>query len=233
MLALRNTMDDFLHIFFPHVCSGCGNDIIGKNAVLCIQCLEKLPVTNFHFHRENQVEKVFRGRIPVEAASSFLYFSKDSLVQRLLHQIKYKGNHELGYVLGRMMGEELKKSDRFQMVDVLLPLPLHASKEKERGYNQAMVLCAGISHAMNLPVCSNAVRKVQYTETQTHKNRIERWQNMEAMFELVNREEIQHKHVLLVDDVITTGATLEACGHELLQAANLRLSIATLAYAVK
>lgn len=233
MLAVKNKAGDFMHIFFPHVCPGCGNDGIGKDAVLCIQCLEMLPVTNFYRHGENLVEKIFRGRIPVEAAGSFLYFSKDSLVQRLLHQLKYRGNVKLGYVLGRMMGEELKKSALFETADVLVPLPLYASKEKKRGYNQATVLCTGISAAMNIPVCEDAVSKMHYTETQTQKNRIERWQNMEGGFMLTKPERIHNKHVLLIDDVITTGATLEACGYELLQATNVHLSIATLAYTVK
>ena len=233
MIRVSNTAKDFLHLFFPHVCAGCGSDVLGKGAVICIECLEALPVTNFHLHAENPAEKIFRGRLPVGAASSLLYFSKDSLVQRLLHQLKYRGHTKLGYLLGTMMGTVLAASPHFRFVDMLVPLPLHASKEKKRGYNQAMILCEGMSHAMGIPVCSDAVAKLSHTETQTRKNRLERWQNMEGRFVVTAPDLIRQKRVLLVDDVMTTGATLEACGHEILQVPGSALSIATLAYTVK
>ena len=224
---------DFTHLFFPHICVGCGTDALGYNSILCIKCINRLPVTNFHLHEENQVEKIFRGRLPVKQVTSLCYFSKDSLVQRLLHQLKYKGNKDVGYFLGRMMGVALRQSERYDSVDALIPLPLFASREKKRGYNQAAVLCEGIADITGIPVLKNIIERVSSTETQTHKNRIERWLNMEGRFEIKNREAIQNKHVLLVDDVLTTGATLEACGHELLQAENTLVSIATLAYTVK
>ncbi len=233
MKLIQHTVDDLLHLFFPHVCVGCGTDAIGKSAVLCVRCLHRLPVTNFHQHAENPVEKIFRGRIPVFAASSFLYFSKDSLVQRLLHQLKYKGNKELGRVLGRMMGAVLNESPHIGAIDLLVPLPLHPAKEKKRGYNQALVLCEGMAEAMGVPVCAEAVGKALQTESQTHKNRIDRWQNMEGRFILKDPSVLRGKHVLLVDDVVTTGATLEACGSELWHGGIDSLSIATLAYAVK
>ena len=233
MIQIAQPAKDFLHLFFPHICAGCGSDVLGKDAVTCVACLEALPLTNFHLHAENPAEKIFRGRLPITAASSLLYFSKDSLVQRLLHALKYRGQTRLGYLLGTMLGAALAASPLFETVELLVPLPLHASKEKKRGYNQAMILCEGISHAMGIPVCVQAVAKLSHTETQTHKNRIERWQNMEGRFVVKAPDLIQHKHVLLIDDVMTTGATLEACGHEILQLPGTALSIATLAYTVK
>ncbi len=201
--------------------------------MLCIKCINQLPVTNFHLHAENQVEKIFRGRLPVIQASSYCYFSKNSLIQRLLHQLKYKDNKELGQFAGRMMGVTLRQSDLYDNIDALVPLPLFASREKKRGYNQAALLCEGIAAATGIPVLKNVVCRISSTETQTHKNRIERWQNMEGRFEITNAEAIKNKHLLLVDDVITTGATLEACGHALLRGENTSVSIFTLAYAVK
>jgi ComF family protein len=227
-----NLFRDFSHLFFPHICAGCGTDILGANSVLCIKCVN-LPVTNFHLRQENQVEKIFRGRLLVKEVTSFCYFSKDSLIQRLLHQLKYKGNKEVGYFTGRMMGTALRQSERYDTIDALIPLPLFASREKKRGYNQAAILCEGISETTGIPVYKNIITRITSTETQTHKNRIERWLNMEGRFELKNAEAIKNKHVLLVDDVLTTGATLEACGHELLKGENTLVSISTLAYAVK
>ncbi len=226
-------LHDFTHLFFPHICVGCGTDVLGTKSVLCIQCINQLPVTNFHLHAANQVEKIFRGRLPVREATSFCYFSKDSLIQRLLHQLKYKGNKDIGFFAGRMMGAALRESERYDSVDALIPMPLFAAREKKRGYNQTAVLCEGISAATGIPVLKNVICRITSTETQTNKNRIERWLNMEGRFEVKDKEAIKNKHVLLVDDVLTTGATLEACGHELLQGENTQVSIATLAYTVK
>jgi ComF family protein len=147
-----------------------------------------------------------------------------------MHQFKYKGNKEVGIFLGKLMGWAMAESDRFTNVDVLIPLPLHKSKEHKRGYNQAAVLCEGVSSVLNKPVWKDVVIRPEQTETQTKKRRIERWQNMEGKFELVNSFAIENKHVLLIDDVVTTGATLEACGSELLKAKNVQLSVATLCF---
>jgi len=233
MHTLKNIANDFSHLFFPHVCAGCGTDILSADALLCIYCFYQLPVTNFHLYASNPVEKIFYGRLLVENASSYCYFTKNSLIQRLISQIKYKGNKELGYFAGKLMGESLMPNNRFDNIDVIVPLPLFAAREKRRGYNQAAVLCDGISALTGIPVIKNAVLRVSHTETQTHKNRIERWHNMEGRFELQDTEAISNKHILLVDDVITTGATLEACGSTLLKTKNTQLSILTLAYSVK
>jgi ComF family protein len=232
MFSQHNIIKDFFHLFYPHICQGCGTDIISAQSVLCIRCIDNLPITNFHFHTGNQVEKIFWGRIPLNHATSLCYFNSGSLIQSLLHQLKYKGNKELGYFLGRLMGSVFIESNHFNNMDALLPLPLHPAKEKKRGYNQARVLCEGMSETMNIPVLNNNVHRVSATSTQTKKNRIERWQNIEGKFAISNKEQLENKHVLLVDDVITTGATLEACGMEILQVENVRLSIASLAYTI-
>lgn len=232
MQTLKNIVHDFSHLFFPHICVGCGTDIIGKKAVLCFQCINRLPLTNFHQHANNQVEKIFFGRLPIVLASSHCYFTKDSLIQRILHELKYRGNKDLGYFIGRMMGDAILQAGRFNDVNILVPMPLFAAREKRRGYNQAAILCDGIASTFQVPVMTKVVTRVSATESQTHKNRIQRWQNMEGRFELQDSNIIENKHILLVDDVITTGATLEACGHALLKAENTRVSILTLAYTV-
>ncbi|MEI6949144.1 ComF family protein [Paraflavisolibacter sp. H34] len=213
---------------FPHLCAGCGSDQLSRESLICVDCLSSLPSTYFHMHGNNPVEKMFWGRLPVTCATAQYYFTKDSVVQRLLHQLKYRGNRELGTFLGRMMGQQLAQSNRFLYVDALVPLPLFPARERRRGYNQAALLCAGIAEFLQKPVLPHAVVRRTATATQTRMNRLQRWQNMENRFELVNGEGLEGKHLLLVDDVVTTGATLEACGRELLKAPEVRLSIATL-----
>jgi ComF family protein len=230
MIRFKEIQDSFLHVLFPHVCSGCGNDMLNKENVLCMRCVEAMPETNFETHADNPVEKKFWGRLPVAQATAQYYFTRESLVQRLMHQFKYKGNRELGTQLGKMMGESLKNSNRFS-IDALIPLPLFPAKEKKRGFNQATVLCEGMAESLQVPVLKDVIVRSYHTDTQTKKGRIERWQNMEGKFELVKPNSISDKHIMLVDDVITTGATLEACGIELLKAKNSTVSIGALCYA--
>ncbi len=231
MIDFKEIKNSFLHLLFPHVCNGCGSDIVSEESMLCMRCMAEMPETNFHLHANNPVEKIFWGRLSLLSATAQYYFTKESLMQHLMHQLKYKGNKELGKQLGRLMGIDLKQTNRFNNIDALIPLPLFPVKEKRRGYNQATILCEGIAEVMNIEILRDIIVRIQPTETQTKKGRIERWQNMEEKFELSKPEKIQHKHVLLVDDVVTTGATLEACGQELIQASNTKLSIATLCYA--
>ncbi|WP_243751721.1 ComF family protein [Niastella caeni] len=198
-----------------------------------MHCINRLPVTCFHLYADNPIEKIFWGRMPVTDAASYLYFSKDSLLQHIVHELKYKGNKALGFFIGRKMGELIIQTHRFHDIDALIPLPLYAARERKRGYNQALVLCEGMASVLSLPILQQAIRRRTSSETQTNKNRIDRWLNMQGKFELHQPDTISGKHILLVDDVITTGATLEACGQELLTAPNTRLSIMTMAYTVK
>ena len=230
---LKNIFNSTLHLFYPHVCTGCGSDLLEEDNLLCLKCIHDLPHTNFAGLAGNPVEQDFWGRLPVESAYSQFYFSKEFLIQHLIHQFKYKADTKIGFYLGEIMGRTLLKSGRFNTVDALIPLPLYAGKERKRGYNQAVIICNGISSVMNIPVLNNAVIRQHATETQTRKHRTERWENVKDSFKVAKVDELAGKHLLLVDDVVTTGATLEACGAVLLQAPNIRLSIATLAYAAK
>jgi ComF family protein len=232
MLKLKEIKDSIFHVVFPHVCDGCGSDLLNAESNLCIRCLSSLPETNFEKHTGNPVEKLFWGRIDLVSASAGYYFTKESLMQHLMHQFKYKGNKELGLQLGRLMGTALQQSPgRFENIDALIPLPLFPKKERKRGYNQATILCNGIAEITGIPVLKKVISRPQQTDTQTRKGRIERWKNIEGKFLLQDATEIQNKHLLLVDDVVTTGATLEACGNELLLAEGVKLSIATLCVA--
>jgi ComF family protein len=230
MLVLQNAINNLTHLFFPRICAGCGTDIIAEKQLLCFHCIDQLPVSNFHIHANNPIEKIFWGRLPLATAFSYLFFTKQSILQHLLHQFKYKGKKEIGEYFGRRMGEAMLQSNRFTDLDAVVPLPLFVKKERIRGYNQAAVIGEGISEATGIPLYNDVIRRKTSTETQTHKNRMERWKNIEGRFEIVNRAKIEGKHLLLVDDVVTTGATLEACGTVLLEQTSARISIATLAY---
>ena len=230
---LRNIFSSTMHLLYPHVCTGCGSDLLQADNLLCLKCLHNLPHTGFATLPNNPVEKYFWGRIPLTAAFSQFYFSKEFLIQHLIHQLKYKGDTEIGFYLGEMMGRTLLNSSRFSSIDALIPLPLYADKEHKRGYNQAAVICNGMSAVMNVPVLNGAVIRQQATETQTRKHRTERWENVKRSFKVAKGHELAGKHLLLVDDVVTTGATLEACGHVILGIERVKLSIATLAYAAK
>ena len=230
---LKNIVNSTLHLFYPHVCTGCGSDLLQEDNLLCLKCIHNLPHTNFAELANNQIEKDFWGRIPLSAAYSQFYFSKEFLIQHLIHQLKYKGDTKIGFYLGEIMGKTLLKNTRFSSVEALIPLPLYADKEHKRGYNQATVICNGMSSVMNIPVLNGAVIRQHATETQTRKHRTERWENVKSSFKVAKPGQLSGKHLLLVDDVVTTGATLEACGNVILQTENVKLSIATLAYAAK
>ena len=231
MIKFKEINDSLLRFIFPHVCDGCGSDLLNVESRLCLHCLDAMPETNFERHASNPIEKMFWGRLSLVNAAATFYFTKESLMQNLMHQFKYKNNKDLGLQLGRLMGIALKESKRFENIDALVPLPLFPFKEKKRGYNQATVLCEGIAEILFLPILKDVITRPQHTETQTKKGRIERWKNIEGKFELVKKEAINNKHILLIDDVVTTGATLEACGSELLKTQNTKLSIATLCQA--
>ena len=231
MQFIQNIKEALLHLAFPHVCAGCGNDVLPQHHLLCLSCLDSLPQTHFQLHAANPITKIFTGRLPLQHATAQYYFTKESLLQHLLHQAKYKSYRELCLYLGNLMGQQLAESNWIDSIDALVPLPLFAEREKRRGYNQSHLLCTGMAEVINKPVLKNAVIRSTATESQTRKNRVERWQNMEGRFTLTDNQ-LEGKHVLLVDDVVTTGATLEACGRALLQVPGATLSIATLCFSV-
>ncbi len=231
--VLNHIINSTLHVFYPHLCTGCGSDLLNEDHPLCLRCLHTLPHTGFAPFRDNPIEKLFWGRIPVEAAHSECYFAKEFLLQHLIHQLKYKGNQEIGLYLGKLTGRSLLNSNRFQSPDAIIPLPLYPDKERKRGYNQAAVIAKGISSVLQVPVWNQVVIRSHATETQTRKQRTERWENVTRSFRVTDYDKLAGKHLLLVDDVITTGATLEACGEAILEIPGTQLSIAALAYAPK
>lgn len=232
-MQIRQITKSLLHLFFPETCLGCGSDAITEYQPLCIQCNHRLPVTDFWKIRGNATEKILSGRVPFTDAASHYFFTQQSLIQQLLHHLKYKGRQDIGEFLGRKMGEALLESGRFKNIDALVPMPLHKQKLKKRRYNQAAVLCNGIASVTQLPVLENIIVRISAAGSQTTRNRLERWENIAGSFQVPEATAAYGKHLLLVDDVITTGATIEACSAALLKAPGTRLSVCTLACAMK
>ena len=222
---------DLLGLFFPNSCRLCGKTLHRQEEILCTTCLYKLARTNFQDVQENPVMEIFNGRLPLYSATAFLFFSKGGGTQKLIHELKYKGKKEIGAYLGKMFGKQLDNSPLFQSTDVIIPVPLHPQKEHKRGFNQSLVICEGMAPQMHARVLSGVLYRKIHSSSQTRKSRYERWENVKDIFEIKDGRQLSGKHVLLVDDVITTGATLEACGNKLLEIPGIRLSIASLAYA--
>jgi ComF family protein len=230
MKFLKNIISSLDHLIFPHNCLGCATDILTKDALLCAKCFNYLPQTYFFERANNAVEKKFYGRLPIASAGASYYFNKNSVIQNLVFQLKYKNNKEAGIYLGKLVGYHILKSQRFNSIDALVPLPLNPKREFTRGYNQAMLICQGIAQVWQKPVLKDVVARKVFTETQTHENLINRWTNMEGVFAITQPSLLTNQHVLLVDDVVTTGSTLESCGAEILKIPNTKLSIACAAY---
>lgn len=227
---IRTYLNAFLHLIYPHICFGCGTDQLNKSLPLCSACIKALPFTDFFSIPDNPVEKIFWGRAPVYAAGALLFFTKDSLVQHLMAQLKYHHNKKVGVLFGNLMGEAIATQSRFGRIDVIIPIPIQKSKLNDRGFNQSQVIATGIQKYWNKPINNEVLVKRKRTITQTKKNRTARLDAFSDLFVLENPMRIQGKHLLLVDDVLTTGSTLEAAIQCLMTAEPASISIAVAAY---
>jgi len=229
---LNECLSDFISLFYPRVCFACNNALLRHEEFLCTECLFNLPVTNFHLIENNPVSNQFIGKIGFNAAASFYYFSKGGKVQHLIHQFKYNGYKKIGIFIGRIYGEQLIKSPFFSNIDYIIPVPLHPRKELQRGYNQAEWFAKGLALSIKAPIDTTTLHRMYASESQTHKTRFSRWENVKEIFSLSNGQHLIGKHVLLVDDVITTGSTLEAAGHVLMEVPDIKISVCSLACAL-
>lgn len=220
---------DTAGLLFPNACAGCGQVLLTGEKVICLACKHNLPYTNFHKDADNPVAKTFKGRVKIEAATSFLYFRQLGVTQRLLHGLKYKGHKEVGICLGNWMGTALQESEIYNSIDIIVPVPLYQKRENKRGYNQCHMLAQGISQATNKTISTTHLLRVKNNQSQTKLERWTRWTNVQEIFKVEQASEIENKHILLLDDVVTTGATLEACASLLVPFC--KVSIATLAIA--
>jgi ComF family protein len=223
-------LNSLLNLFFPRVCYACGDGLQEQVEHICLKCRHSLPRTNAHRIPNNPVEKIFWGRVPFQKVTAFLYFQKTGKVQNLLHHLKYKGIKEIGCTLGELAAQELQDDNFFDDIDLILPIPLHPQKQKKRGYNQSHFLAKGLSNVTGIPWNSSILNKHSNTQSQTRKNRFQRWQNVESSFSVDQSESLENQHLLLVDDVVTTGATVEACASPLLSIKNVKLSLLSIAF---
>jgi len=223
----------FLHLFYPHICMHCGSEELQAENVLCVACEKNLPYTHFLSIEKNTIEKIFWGRVPLHEAGASLFFTKDSIVQSLVFALKYKNQKKAGRLLGNIIGRDMLHSQRFKNIDCMIPIPLSKKKQRARGYNQALVICEGIQeklpHIQILPL----VLKHKNAISQTSKDRIQRTQLSPQSYAIIDRSQIAEKNVLVVDDVITTGATIESfCKYILNEARPHSISVVAAAYTI-
>ena len=230
--SMPTIWNDLLDLFYPNLCKLCGKKLIEGEELICLRCLCDLPHTGFHKRPDNPVEQLLAGKVPIEHGTAFLHYEKGGKTQRLMHSLKYYDHPEIGFLLGRQAARELL-SDRSPLceVDLLIPVPLHPHKKKKRGYNQSERIAAGINSILAVPVCTNCVTRITQTDTQTHRSVYDRWQNVCSIFSVTNPEALKNKHILLIDDVITTGATITACAQALQKVPGIRISVLALSVA--
>lgn len=222
---MRKIFHDFLSLFFPDLCVVCGERLNDGEQHICLNCLLLLPKTNFHLQPDNRLEEFFAGRIPFQRIAAYAYFVKGGSIQHIIHELKYNQNPEIGHFVGKLCGENIKESGFISSIDLIVPVPLHPKRQKERGYNQSYEICRGISEEVNISVDDNTLTRTVNNPSQTKNSRFDRWKNVEDIFSVTNKSEFEDKHILLVDDVITTGSTLESCAKEILECEGSKVSI--------
>ncbi|RTY86678.1 ComF family protein [Flavobacterium sp. RSP49] len=223
--------ESIINLFFPKVCSGCNAFLIANENVICTVCRHDIPLTNHHLNPENDAFKKFYGRIPVVHTSALFYFHKKGIVQVLIHNLKYKGHEEIGTILGEWYAEDLKNIELLTTVNEIIPVPLHRRKLKERGYNQVTAFGKALSTRLNVAYNDSLLIRNVYSKTQSKKNLLGRTEGIESVFDVSFTEKNHNKHFLLIDDVITTGATLEACSRAILKIPGAKISIVCMAMA--
>ena len=231
--GIRHYLNAFLHLLYPQICFGCGTDQIDHTTPLCQQCIQDLPITDFFSINENPIEKIFWGRADIQNAGALLFFTKDSLVQTLITQLKYHHNKKVGILFGKLMGEAIAVEEKFKAVDIIITIPISASKINSRGFNQSEVIAMGMQYVWHRPLLNDVLIKKSWSNSQTKKNRKARLQQLPDLFYLQKPTSIEGKHILLVDDVLTTGATLEAAIASLMTGSPASVSIAVAAYTLK
>lgn len=223
-------LSDFIEVFYPRLCSNCENQLLVKEDILCTFCRHDLPLTNVTDFSNNKIVNIFYGRVEIIKAFSLLFYRKIGITKKLIHDLKYKGNENIGVFLGNWIGSILAESNKFSDIDFIIPVPLHQKRLHERGYNQVTKFGKQLSYHLKKPFLENVLVRVSSTKTQTYKTRFERFKNTNTIFEVQSSVIFSNKHILLIDDVITTGATLEACIQEFKKFNNVRVSIVTMAY---
>ncbi|MEA3478385.1 MAG: ComF family protein [Bacteroidota bacterium] len=222
---------DLLGLLFPRLCHSCGQALFMHEQALCTACLYQLPETKFHLDPESLADQVFWGRIKIEKASAYYFYVKNGRVQKLVHQLKYQGKKEIGIYIGEIYGRDLTEAPLYQKLNLIIPVPLHPKKMRLRGFNQSEIFARGLAKSMNVPVNTKILYRTKASQTQTRKSRFGRWKNVENIFTTRDDKALKNKNILLVDDVITTGSTIEACAHALLKAEGVKVWVVAMAFA--
>jgi ComF family protein len=223
-------LKSLLHLFFPKLCKGCNALLLNNEVVICVKCRHELPYTYQHQIGNNEIIQKFYGILPIEQASAMLYFHTKGIAQELIHNLKYRKQQDIGTVLGTIYAYELINSDKIPKVDFIVPTPIHKKRLQERGYNQVTTFCEALSKELQIPIENELLLRTKYTKTQTKKSKIKRAELLSNVFEIKPKEHHSGKHYLLIDDVITTGATIEACAKVLLKISNAKVSLLAIAY---
>lgn len=226
-----NFLKGLVDLFFPEVCIYCSQTLVKTEKVICTFCEAQLPVAEFESFSDNKIIKSMWGRVNVEFAGSYLHFRKGGITQQILHFLKYKNRKDIGWYFGNRLAHFIKNEDFVKNADFIIPVPLHKTKLRKRGYNQSAEICKGLSEVLRIPVSENNLLRITNTQTQTRKKRFERWTNVSTNFIIKNPEFYEGKNLLLVDDVFTTGATIEACCQPFLNINNVKIGIVVLAVA--
>jgi ComF family protein len=226
---LSNIINDINKVLLPKLCFGCNAQLYRGEQLLCTLCRNQIPLTEYDFIEENAVDKIFYGRIDIKKASAFLFYADQGIVKNLIHFLKYKNQPQIGQFLGDWYGQILKESNALNYVNIVIPVPLHKKRLKKRGYNQVSGFAQRIAYHLNASYVDHLLVKTANTRTQTKKNRFYRWRGMPDLYQITNPEFLKNKNVLLIDDVITTGATIEACARAIKKAQNATVSVATIA----
>ncbi|WP_199327769.1 ComF family protein [Dysgonomonas sp. HGC4] len=229
---VKTILNHFFELFSPRLCVCCEERLVSSEKFICLNCLHKLPKTNHLTSADNKLEVFFAGRFPFVRIVSFAYFVKGGDIQKIIHEIKYKNNPHLAVYVGEICGREILKSSYFEDVDFIVPIPLHKNRLKTRGYNQALMLANGISKQTNIPVNTDNLIRIIDNPSQTKNSKFERWKNTEGIFGIKDEDQFKDKHILLIDDVITTGSTLEVCAKLITSCPEAKISIFTVGFAV-
>ena len=231
MFLLFQYLQNFSELLYPKLCGGCGNHLYENEEVVCVYCRASLPLSGECDFENNASEKLFWGKVSITAAASFLFFQKKSSTQHLLHQLKYQQKENIGEWLGEQFAYSLQSKGRFAAVEIIIPIPLHPSRIKFRGYNQCDAIARGMASVLQIPIVNGVLTRSVATQSQTKKNRFQRFENMESVFSVSQASAIKGKNILLLDDVLTTGATLISAAQVLQQAGSNKLFVGAVAKA--
>lgn len=231
MTSIKDIFNSFIDTLFPRICPVCNNVLLSHEKHICTKCRIDIPITRYHMQEFNAMEQLFAGKTPIEKAVGYFFYEKGNPYSNILHNIKYRNNPQLGQYVAKLFAQELLSRNIFRNIDCIIPVPLHHRKKIQRGYNQSEYIAKGFSEVFDIPVHNNIIIAHKSHESQTNKGIYERWLNTQNIFSAQDTQVLENKHVLIVDDVVTTGATLLSAALTIASVPNIKISLATLGVA--